>query len=109
MPSEPQSQETGEHIEALIEGQVSGQVAVGKNILMVGPVHGGVVNVAPPGQSAAELLRARPRPVHLFPRAAVAFLDRESKVETLTTHLTHSISVDLYGKGASARPPCSVI
>ena len=91
-------QQASEHIQALIKGQVSGQVAVGKNILMVGPVYGGVVNVAPPGQSAADLLRARPRPVHLLPRPVATFLDRQTEVETLTTHLTRATSVDLYGK-----------
>ena len=98
-------QQASEHIQALIKGQVSGQVAVGKNILMVGPVYGGVVNVAPPGQSAADLLRARPRPVHLLPRPVATFLDRQTEVETLTTHLTRATSVDLYGKDGIGKPP----
>ncbi len=96
--SHASEQQSGEHIQALIKGQVSGQVTVRKNILMVGPVYGGVVNVAPPGQSATDLLRARPRPVHLLPRPVATFLDRQAEVETLSTHLTRTTSVDLYGK-----------
>jgi len=35
-----------QHIEAKIQGEISGQVAVGSHILQIGSVHGGVVNTA---------------------------------------------------------------
>ncbi len=87
-----------DHIEALIQGQVSGQVAVGKNILMVGPVYGGVVNVAPPGESAEARLRPRQRPVRLLPRRPSLFLDREAESATLRQVLDGNTPVDLYGQ-----------
>jgi len=34
-----------QHIEAKIQGEISGQVAVGSHILQIGSVHGGVVNI----------------------------------------------------------------
>jgi hypothetical protein len=37
------------NIEALVSGEVKGQVAIGSNILQIGSVHGGVVNIAMPG------------------------------------------------------------
>ncbi len=98
MASHPRSSPPADHIEAFIEGQVSGQVAVGKHILMVGPVYGGVVNIAPPGQSAAERIYPRSRPVRLLPRAPASFVDRETEVKTLSSHLTKGDIINIYGQ-----------
>src|SRR5438128_1258196 len=53
-------------IDAHIQGDVSGQVAVGSYIVQVGSVSGGVVNIAAPSEQPVP--RARPVPVLLRPR-----------------------------------------
>jgi hypothetical protein len=47
-----------ERIEACVQGKVSGQIAIGKHILQIGSVHGGIVNVAVPEE------QPRPGRVH---------------------------------------------
>jgi hypothetical protein len=39
-----------ERIEARIQGEISGQVAVGAHILQIGSGYGGIVSVAVPGE-----------------------------------------------------------
>jgi len=39
-----------ENVEAHIQGEISGQVAVGNSNIQIGSIHGGVVNVAPSEQ-----------------------------------------------------------
>jgi hypothetical protein len=62
-------------IDARIYGDVTGQVAIGENILQIGPVYGGVVNVAKPPAR-----HPRPLPVSLRPRPFRDLLDREQEV-----------------------------
>lgn len=64
-----------ENITATIQGEVSGQIAVGNYNLQIGSIHGGIVQVALPEQQPQ--LQARPRPVRLLPRRPQVFLDRE--------------------------------
>ncbi len=87
-----------ERIEALIEGNVEGQVAVGKNILQLGSIYGGVVNIAVPGFTPDDLLRPRSRPVRFLPAFPRLFLDRESELEVLTVSSRRGESVNLYGR-----------
>ena len=54
-----------ESIEVHIEGGVSGQVAIGNNILQIGNVYGGMVNVAMPEQKP----QPRPCPILHFEQA----------------------------------------
>ena len=62
------------NIEAHIQGDIHGQVAIGTNILQIGSIHGGVVNIAMPGQIAPP--RPRPTPIFLRPRPFPGLLDR---------------------------------
>ena len=85
-----------ESIEVHIEGGVSGQVAIGNNILQIGNVYGGVVNVAMPEQKPRP--RPRPTPVSLRPRPFPGLLDREAEVGAATTALQFATPVEFYGQ-----------
>ena len=65
-------------IEAIIEGDVYGQVAVGNNILQIGSIHGGVVQFLSPGDRPN--VRPRPLPVSLRPRAFKNLLDQVTEI-----------------------------
>lgn len=82
-------------IEALIEGDVSGQVAVGDNIVQISNVHGGVVNVgavrAPPvvrRRAADELHAAKP---------ASALVGRGPELEAVLSALRAGQTVEVHG------------
>jgi DNA-binding IclR family transcriptional regulator len=77
-----------------IEGGVSGQVAIGNNILQIGNVHGGVVNVMMPGQKVQP--QPRPTPVDLRPRPFPDLLDRETEVKTTTAALQSAKPVEFH-------------
>lgn len=83
-------------INAQIQGGVSGQVAVGSYILQIGAVHGGVVNVAPPGQQAVPA--ARPVPVLLRPRPFPGLLGRDREVATALAALASAAPVEFSGE-----------
>ncbi len=85
-----------ESIEVHIEGGVSGQVAIGNNILQIGNVYGGVVNVAMPEQKPRP--QPRPTPVSLRPRPFPGLLDREAEVVAATTALQSATPVEFYGQ-----------
>jgi hypothetical protein len=85
-----------ESIEVHIEGGVSGQVAIGNNILQIGNVYGGVVNVAMPKQKPRP--QPRPTPVSLRPRPFPGLLDREAEVVAATTALQSATPVEFYGQ-----------
>lgn len=89
-----QSAPTGQ-ISAQIQGSVSGQVAVGSYILQIGAVHGGVVNVTPPGQQPLPV--ARPVPVLLRPRPFPGLLGREMEVATALSALASAAPVEFSG------------
>jgi len=86
----------GDEIQAIIGGQVSGQVAVGKYILQIGAIQGGVVTIAPPGQEAKDHIRPRPAP-HLLPRPAEGFLNRDEEVREATNALRGYNPVEFHG------------
>jgi|GEM_PF-2483781 len=86
----------GDEIQAIIGGQVSGQVAVGKYILQIGAIQGGVVTIAPPGQEAKDRIRPRPAP-HLLPRPAEGFLNRDEEVREAANALGGYSPVELHG------------
>ncbi|MFL7791240.1 MAG: NB-ARC domain-containing protein, partial [Anaerolineae bacterium] len=79
-----------------IEGSVSGQVAIGNNILQIGDVNGGVVNVMMPEQKV--LPKPRPTPIDLRPRAFPNLLDRETEINTATTALQTAQPVEFQGQ-----------
>ncbi|HEX2042444.1 MAG TPA: hypothetical protein VHF24_07375, partial [Acidimicrobiales bacterium] len=55
----------GGTVDARISGQVSGQIAVGNNIVQYHVEHGGVINVAAPEERPEPRPRPLPLPAHL--------------------------------------------
>jgi hypothetical protein len=84
------------NVEALIEGQISGQVAVGNNIAQIGSNHGIVVNVIQPGQQPSS--RPRPTPVQPSLRPFESLLDRTSEIEAATAAFRSSQPIELRGQ-----------
>jgi hypothetical protein len=85
-----------ERIEARVQGEVSGQIAVGTHILQIGSVHGGIVNVAVPGEQP----RPKPRsvPIQLRPRPFPAILDRIEESAAAIRALESMQSVEVFGE-----------
>jgi hypothetical protein len=77
-----------------IAGNVSGQVAIGNNILQIGDVHGGVVNVLAPGQQIQP--KPRPTPIDLRPRPFPDLLDRETEIDVATAALRSTEPVEFH-------------
>ena len=90
-PIPPQS------IDALIQGEISGQVAVGNYNVQIGSVHGGVVNLVAPGQQSRP--RPRPAPVFLRPRPFPGLLDRDAEVDAAAAALQSTLPVEFHGPG----------
>jgi hypothetical protein len=85
-----------ENIEAHIQGEISGQVAVGDRILQIGSVHGGVVNIVPPERQPR--LRMRTAPILLRPRPVSDLLDRETEISTANAGMHSAQPVEFYGQ-----------
>jgi hypothetical protein len=79
--------------EVTVNGDVSGQLAVGSNIVQmrVDRVHGNVVTVLPPG--ATPNVAARPGPVRLMPRPPTVVFGREDETSEALAALTAHRSV----------------
>ncbi len=84
------------NIEAQIRGEISGQVAIGNNIIQIGAIHGGVVNIALPEQQPRP--RPRPTPVFLRPRPFPGLLDREAEVSAASVALQSATPVEFHGQ-----------
>jgi hypothetical protein len=84
------------NIEAQIQGEISGQVAVGNYNIQIGAIHGGVVNVAAPEQQPRP--QPRPTPVFLRPRPFPGLLDREEEVNAASTALQSTTPVEFHGQ-----------
>ncbi len=84
------------NIEAQIQGEISGQVAVGNHILQIGAIHGGIVNVAAPQQQPSP--QPRPTPVFLRPRPFPGLLDREEEVNAASAALQSATPVEFHGQ-----------
>jgi LysM repeat protein len=87
------------NIQADIQGEVSGQIAVGNYNLQIGSVHGGVVNINVPRPR----LTARPTPVYILPRRFAGLLDRVDEVEQAAGSLTETEPVELTGKAGAGK------
>ncbi|MGH2523872.1 MAG: ATP-binding protein, partial [Anaerolineales bacterium] len=92
-PAAPTPPEAAIH--AHLQGEVSGQVAVGNYIVQIGRNEGGVVNVAL-GQPA--LPRALPTPVLLRPDPFLDLLDREVEVNTVLAAVRSTRRIEFYGQ-----------
>ena len=84
------------NVQAHVQGEISGQVAIGNHIVQIGSVHGGVVNIITPGQGA----RPRPRPVPVFlrPRPFPGLLDRATDIHAANDALKSALPVEFYGQ-----------
>ncbi len=81
-------------ITADINGEISGQVAVGTRIIQIGSVHGGVVNIATSDQQPR--LQARSTPVFLLPRPFPDLIGRQEEIKSAIASLKSAQSVELY-------------
>ncbi len=77
------------------EADISGQVAVGKYIIMVGDVSGGVVNIALPEEKP--VVTPRPTPVDLRPRRFRGLLDRKDETQTAQQAIATGQILSFYG------------
>lgn len=84
-------------VDARISGEVSGQVAVGNNIVQYNVEHGGVVNVAAPEQLPDPQPRPLPLPASLRGRRPRKLLGRESEVVAAGNALVEGVPVQFYG------------
>jgi hypothetical protein len=78
-----------------VEGSVSGQIAVGDNILQIGSIHGGIVNILAPGERP--IPRPRPTPINARPRAFRELVGREQEVGIAVSVLRSAQPVEIYG------------
>jgi len=85
-----------ERIEARVQGEVSGQIAVGTHILQIGSVHGGIVNVAVPGEQPRP--KARSGPIQFRPRPFPGILDRTEESGAAIRALDSGQSVEVFGQ-----------
>lgn len=82
---------------AHIQGDVSGQVATGNNIIQVRSGHGSVVNIA---QTVPQFgLRLRPTPVLLRPGPFHGLLDRATELDVVKTSFQSKLPAEFYGEG----------
>jgi len=79
-----------------IGGDVSGQIAIGNNILQIGEVRGGIVNIIAPDQKPHFSRRAPP--VYLRPRSFPGLLDRVRELGTASDALQASEAVSIHGQ-----------
>ena len=83
------------NIQATIDGDIEGQVAVGNYILQIGDVNGGVVNVTTQSQGPKYTRRADP--INLRPRPFRTLLDRDDQAATIKTAMQALLPVSVYG------------
>lgn len=85
-----------ERIEARVQREDSGQIAVGTHVLRIGSVHGGIVDAAASRQQPRP--KARPVPIQLRPRPFPGILDRIEETAAAIRALESSESVELFGE-----------
>ncbi|MBM4426232.1 MAG: hypothetical protein FJ031_03230, partial [Chloroflexi bacterium] len=87
---------TPKSVNISVSGDVSGQIVVGNNNLVIGGVYGGIVNLVTPGKQP--VFNARAKPVLLRPRAFQGLLDREDEQKTAVNALRISESLSISGE-----------
>jgi hypothetical protein len=85
-----------ERIEARVQREDSGQIAVGTHVLQIGSVHGGIVDAAATRPQPRP--KARPVPIELRPRPFPAILDRDEESAAAIRALESLQSVELFGE-----------
>src|SRR5439155_4690412 len=85
-----------ELVDAYLAGNVSGQVAIGNNILQVRADKGAVVNVAMPEDRPVP--RLRPIPVRDVPATAIELLGREGEVAGVLAAWSDHRTINFYGE-----------
>ncbi len=91
----------GSSVDARIHGDISGQVAVGNNILQNNVSHGGVVYVAAPGQKPT--VRRRSFPIQLAGRAEPPLLGREFELGEVASGLQVAGVVQVCGSPGAGK------
>ncbi len=86
---------TSPSIEALIEGGVSGQVAVGNQNVQIHADHGAVVFFTPPGTQPMPRLRSLP--VFQRPRPVRGLVDRQADISSALAAIGTSLPVGIHG------------
>lgn len=100
-PSTAPTPASPESVSVHIEGGVSGQVAIGNNILQIGDVHGGVANVMAPGEKIQP--KPRPTPIDLRPHPFPDLLDRETEIKAATAALQSAQPVEFHAAAGSGK------
>jgi TIR domain len=85
-----------ERIEARVQSEDGGQIAVGTHVLRIGSVHGGIVDAVASRQQPR--LKARPVPIQLRPRPFPAILDRIEESAAAIRALESLQSVEFFGE-----------
>jgi TIR domain len=85
-----------ERIEARVQREDSGQIAVGAHVLRIGSIHGGIVDAAATRQQSRP--KARPVPIQLRPRPFPAILDRIEESTAAIRALESLQSVEVFGE-----------
>lgn len=84
-------------VQKVLSGQPMAQVTFAQNVVMVGANQGGVINIAPDGQQAADRIRARLAPPHILPRTVPGFVDRDEEQGHVSRALARRQVVDVHG------------
>ncbi|WP_445635988.1 Ig-like domain-containing protein [Nostoc sp. DSM 114161] len=82
------------NITAQIQGEISGQIAVGSRIIQIGSVHGGVVNIASAQEQPRQ--KAIATPVFLLPRPFPELIGRKDEIKSAIATLESKQSVEFY-------------
>ncbi len=83
-------------IDAQVQGEISGQLAIGNHIIQIGSVAGGVVNITPAGMTPR--VQPHPTPIHLTPRPFNALLDRQAEIAAATAALQKNEAIEFWGE-----------
>ncbi|HFD40472.1 MAG TPA: hypothetical protein ENJ31_11580, partial [Anaerolineae bacterium] len=86
-----------EQVQSILDRQPTQQVPFAQYVVHIGAVQGGVINLAAPGQQAANRLHPLPQPPRVLPRRISGFVDREEEQRTLGQALARRQVVDLHG------------
>lgn len=79
----------------------SGQVAIGKYVVQIGSVHGGVVNIAMPAEQPN--WQPRPLPVLLRPRRFAGLLDRQPESQAAAAALQTLEPLEFFGRAGQGK------